>query len=100
MLILSVNLLKEIIKLKSNEYYILTFESTHHALTTEKILRKNNIEVELIPTPREISAECGFTLILENTDLETIKNNTNPKFLGNIYIVSEEEKRKKYEKVN
>ncbi len=99
MLILSVNLSKEIIKLKLNDY-ILTFESTHNALATEKILKKKDIEVELIPTPREISAECGFTLILEKMDLQTIKDNTNPKILGDIYIIIKEGKRKKYEKVD
>ena len=99
MLILSVNLSKEIIKLKLNDF-ILTFESTHNALATEKILRKKDIDVELIPTPREISAECGFTLVLENIDLQTIKDNTNQKIIGDIYVINQKNKGKKYEKVD
>jgi hypothetical protein len=85
--------------LKLNDY-ILTFESTHNALATEKILRKKELDIELIPTPREISSECGFTLILENTNLQTIKDNTKKEILGDIYVIIKKGKRKKYEKVD
>ena len=85
--------------MKSNNY-VLTFQSTHNALATEKILKNKDFEVELIPTPRQISAECGFSLLMENVDLEKIKDNTNPKIMGDIYLIIKNGKRKKYEKVN
>ena len=48
--------------------YLVTFFSTHHALKAEKLLKEKIKGVTLIPTPREISSECGFSLFLENTN--------------------------------
>lgn len=47
--------------------YLVTFLSTHHALKAEKILKKEESGIDLIPTPREISSECGFSIFIENT---------------------------------
>lgn len=41
---------------------ILTFYSTHHALAAEKLLKTNGIEQTVIPTPRELSGNCGIAL--------------------------------------
>ena len=43
------------------EFYVIAFESTHHALKVESSL-KNKFEIETIPTPREISASCGLSI--------------------------------------
>ena len=40
--------------LNMNEMYIVAFNSTHHAIRTEKLLSENNIKVTTLPTPREI----------------------------------------------
>ncbi|WP_129599839.1 DUF3343 domain-containing protein [Anaerophilus nitritogenes] len=45
----------------SQEFYIISFESTHHAIQTEIKLKKN-FSIETIPTPREISASCGLSI--------------------------------------
>ena len=43
-----------------NEYYLLTFESTHAAISTEKMLKP--AEVTIMPVPRFISASCGISV--------------------------------------
>ncbi|MEW9121403.1 MAG: DUF3343 domain-containing protein [Thermotaleaceae bacterium] len=43
------------------EFYVIAFESTHHAMQTEKYL-KTKFSIETIPTPREISASCGLSI--------------------------------------
>ena len=48
---------------------ILTFDSVHHALRAEKILRENGIPISVINTPRHISTDCGICLRFEE-DLE------------------------------
>ncbi len=48
--------------------YLVTFFSTHHALKAEKLLKEKINGITLIPTPREISSECGFSLFLEKTN--------------------------------
>lgn len=43
------------------EFYVIVFESTHHAIKTENML-KTKFRIETIPTPREISASCGLSI--------------------------------------
>ncbi len=56
-----------------NEMYIISFNSTHHAIRTDKLLNEENIKSTTLPTPREITASCGISIrfLLEN--LENIK---------------------------
>ena len=42
------------------EYYLLTFESTHAAISTEKLLKP--AEITIMPVPRFISASCGISV--------------------------------------
>ena len=42
------------------EYYLLTFESTHAAISTEKLLRPGGVTI--MPVPRFISASCGISV--------------------------------------
>ena len=42
------------------DYYLITFESTHAAISTEKLLKP--AEVRVMPVPRFISASCGIAL--------------------------------------
>ena len=56
-----------------NEYYLLTFESTHAAISTEKLLKP--AEVTIMPVPRFISASCGISVRIRpdrREDAETI----------------------------
>jgi hypothetical protein len=43
---------------------ILTFHSTHDAIATERLLESHAIEFQVMPTPVEISADCGIALLL------------------------------------
>ncbi len=38
---------------------IMTFHTTYHALNFEKALKREGIEVKLIPVPRDLSSSCG-----------------------------------------
>ena len=81
---------------------LLTFISTHQALKAEKIFKSHNIKVELIPTPREISSECGFALMIyikDEQDLTKLKNEITIKF-ENSYTLSEHQGEKRYEKTD
>ena len=54
-------MLKGVIQEKMN-YIILIFESTHKVLKTEQILLENKINFDIIPTPKEISSDCGMSI--------------------------------------
>lgn len=43
---------------------LVTFDSTNLALKTERALKNAGIPCAVIPTPREITSECGISLLL------------------------------------
>ncbi|MBE0661703.1 MAG: DUF3343 domain-containing protein [Bacteroidales bacterium] len=43
-------------------YHIFTFSSTHHVLKAEKLLISRGIKHEIIPTPKNISSDCGMSI--------------------------------------
>jgi hypothetical protein len=45
---------------------IIVFESITRLLKVEKLFKSKNIEYEIIPTPREISSDCGSAMRIEN----------------------------------
>ncbi len=52
-------------------YLVITFESTHKAIKAEKQLAA--FDVEVIPTPRQLSANCGISLKCSIEEFEEIK---------------------------
>ncbi len=50
---------------------LIVFESIHQALHAEKTLCQAKLCFELYPTPREISASCGQSILLAETDVVT-----------------------------
>jgi len=54
------------------EYGIITFESTHHAIKAENDLKKENIQTKTIPTPRDITLSCGIAIRVSYDDIEKI----------------------------
>lgn len=45
-----------------SKYGVVLFYTTSSAMRAEKILRKDNQTVKLIPTPRDLSSDCGIAL--------------------------------------
>ncbi|WP_409228430.1 DUF3343 domain-containing protein [Gudongella sp. SC589] len=55
-----------------NEFGILTFQSTHHAMRAERILTEEGIITKTIPTPRDITLSCGLAIRIAIDDLEKV----------------------------
>ena len=55
------------------EEAVVTFESTHHAIKGEKILKEHEIEHRMIPTPRAITRSCGLSAKFELKDLKELR---------------------------
>lgn len=51
---------------------VLLFHTTTSALRAEKILQKDGLTVKLIPTPRELSSDCGIALRFDWVDRERV----------------------------
>ncbi|HHW40897.1 MAG TPA: DUF3343 domain-containing protein [Syntrophomonadaceae bacterium] len=45
-------------------FTVFTFPSSHHALRAEKICKEAGFPALLVPLPREISSDCGVSLVL------------------------------------
>ncbi len=56
-----------------NEYGLISFANTHHALKTEKLLKERNYSVEMRPIPPSISADCGFGVEFDIGKVEEIE---------------------------
>lgn len=51
-----------------NKYGVILFYTSSAAMKAEKILGQNGLNVKLIPTPRELSSDCGVALRFNNSD--------------------------------
>ena len=58
--------------MRNDEYYLLAFNSTHAAVSAEKLLSAQ-LEVTVMPTLRKITASCGVSLRIEDKDFEKLK---------------------------
>ena len=56
---------------KNSYSYILSFDSTSFAMAAEKILGQE-FNITIIPTPREITQNCGIAIKFNNDDLTKI----------------------------
>ena len=53
-------------------YCVLIFESVHKVMKAEQILISEGIKNDIIPTPKELSSDCGMSIRFSktNTDME------------------------------
>lgn len=55
-----------------SDFYVVSFNSTHHAIRTEKLLEEAGMSIMTLPTPREIAASCGLSIRFDMGDRERI----------------------------
>lgn len=52
--------------------YVLSFNSTHHAILAEGVFKSEAIEYKMIPTPRHVSLSCGLSIVFNKYDLDRV----------------------------
>jgi hypothetical protein len=52
------------------DYAVVLFYSTAHALRAEKVLSQAGLAIKMIPTPRQLSSDCGMALRVARSDRE------------------------------
>ncbi|MBC2582218.1 DUF3343 domain-containing protein [Clostridium sp. DJ247] len=57
-----------------NNYYILTFENTHGAISAENILKGKNIKLDIMPTPTGITRSCGISIRVNDKFISQVKS--------------------------
>ena len=53
---------------------LFTFETISHALQFENVLKKNNISVKMMPTPRSFTTSCGICAVVSKEDEDRVKS--------------------------
>ena len=54
------------------KFYVIAFDSTHYAISTEKKLAAVGAPITMVPTPREISTSCGLSIRILDENLERV----------------------------
>jgi hypothetical protein len=49
-------------------YSVVLFHSTAHAIRAEKLLNQSGFRIKMIPTPRQLSSDCGVALRFDRAD--------------------------------
>jgi hypothetical protein len=53
-------------------YSVVLFHSTAHAIRAEKVLEQAGFAIKMIPTPRQLSSDCGIALRFGPADGERV----------------------------
>ncbi len=48
-----------------SKYSVMLFKAVSYAMKAEKILKKEDLPLKLIPVPKQISSDCGICLRFE-----------------------------------
>lgn len=60
--------------MRTENFLIVTIDSTHLVMKVEKLLLDANIDVRVIPLPGELKASCGLSIKGEIEDAQRILN--------------------------
>ncbi|WP_340020626.1 DUF3343 domain-containing protein [Paenibacillus sp. FSL K6-1096] len=55
------------------EELLIAFDSTQQALRAEMLLEYAEIEIDIFPTPKEITAGCAMSIQFSRGDLEAVR---------------------------
>jgi hypothetical protein len=50
------------------DYSVVLFHSTAHAIRAEKVLSRAGFKIKMIPTPRQLSSDCGMALRFDRAE--------------------------------
>jgi hypothetical protein len=53
-------------------YSVVLFHSTAHAIRGEKVLQRSGFKIKMIPTPRQLSSNCGMALRFDQAEEEQV----------------------------
>jgi hypothetical protein len=53
-------------------YSVVLFRSTSHAIQAERVLLRTGHRIKMIPTPRQLSSDCGMALRFDRVDEERV----------------------------
>ena len=78
-------------KIMKEEYRLLVFNSTHHALEAEDLLKDEGHSIMMVPIPPAITADCGIAIRLDDNIEESLEllSKANIELAGYYEVVEE-----------
>ncbi len=70
----------------TDTYGVVLFYTNSASIRAEKILRQENLTVKLIPTPRELSSDCGVALRFDWDQAERVRTSMDAAHVENAGI--------------
>lgn len=52
---------------------VLIFNSVHRVMKAEKLLKGSNLDVRIMPVPRQLSSDCGLSIAFRMEDERLIR---------------------------
>ena len=49
------------------------FDSIHFVLKAERLFKERNVEIDLVPVPKSLSADCGMAISFHRHDLDEVR---------------------------
>lgn len=53
---------------------VVLLETVHDVMKAERTLRDAGVWCDMVPTPRELSSDCGMALEVDGADVERVAN--------------------------
>lgn len=53
--------------------WIVLFDSIHYVLAAERVFKERGVFCDLVPVPRDLSAECGMAVEFRPSDLALVR---------------------------
>ena len=61
--------------------WVIKFDSIHDVLSAEKLFKDAGVWCDLIPSPRQVTSDCGMVLQFHPKDLDAVRElKSNPRF--------------------
>ena len=57
----------------SGEFGVVLFFTTSSAMRGEKVTREAGLKIKLVPTPRQLSSDCGLALRFAWADADAVR---------------------------
>jgi hypothetical protein len=54
------------------EHCVVLFASVHDVMAAEKALRRSGYWLDIVPTPRELTSDCGMAIEVRGADLSGV----------------------------
>lgn len=53
-------------------FYLIAFDSTQQAIRTEMLLEYADIEIDTLPTPKQVTAGCALSIAFPQQDISEV----------------------------